>query len=152
MIAPLRRRHRAVTTVLAVAVPVGFVVALAARDPLPTMAADDPALEGIAVERPDPWGSEEPSELSARVDRDAGQPRLELFGLPHSPGPDGLVYLTDEIDPDALPPDARWIGAVDGARSQAFDLPPGASGMRTVLVYSLAHDRVVASAALPAPE
>ena len=143
MIGPLRRRHRRTMVALAVLVPAGFWLGIAARPDWPG---------GAAAAAPDAAGMEaegmEPLEglgLLAAV----GPRTLELLPTEDLQRPDVLVYLSGEPGPHAaLPADAHLLGGLKGLEPRAFPLPDGAS-TRTLVLFSLGHQEVVGSAPLP---
>lgn len=157
MIAPLRLRHRRMIAALAVALPLGWLAALAGRAPEPT-------LEALPSEATEP---------DRRPGRDPDFESAELFGHQpltlrcwsesdgsimsleaHAPlsAPDLLLYLgsTPAEIGAPLPGDVRLLGPVPGHGERSFVLPPTRSGTQ-LLIYSLAWQRVVDRAELPAP-
>ncbi len=156
MIAPLRRRHRWTTAVLALAVPVLYVVALSGRVPEPVAEALPSALAG------DSPAGEVVNEYGALFTGQAIAVRLRGGGSswwielePREPvtRPEVLVYWTPQTTAaaDRLPPDAFLLGALAGRRPQAFAVPSAAlGGAGRLVLYSLGHQEVVASAPLPA--
>ena len=162
MIAPLRRRHRLMTMALAIAVPVLYVVALAARPDEPVTpqlpAALAPAPAGEVDNDFGELFSDPPIVVRSRTDgsrqRRAGVPPkwwLELEPRAPLARPEVLVYWSKSPATDRLPEDAWLIGGLAGDRVRAFELPLEAMGLAGYLVlYSLGHQEVVASAELPA--
>ena len=156
MIAPLRRRHRRMTAALALAVPALYVLALSGRPPEPVAETLPSALAG------DPPPGEVVNEYGALFIGQAVAVRLRGGGSPwwielepREPvtRPEVLVYWTPETPAvaDRLPADAFLLGALAGRRTLAFALPEDALGRAGQLVlYSLGHQEVVASAPLPA--
>ncbi len=149
------------TAALAVALPVLYVVALAARpdepvtDPLPAALAgampgdvdndfgeliSDPAI--VVRSRTD----------SSRQRRAGVTPRWWIELTPRSAlaRPEVLVYWSRSSATGTLSEDAWWLGSL-GDRTRAFELPEEALGVTGSLVlYSLGHQEVVASTRLPA--
>jgi hypothetical protein len=167
MIRPLRQRHRAVWSLLAIALPLLFIAALSAR-PQPSPAFELPA--GLASA----WGAAPP--LGADAVRDAWQQaegwrarRLRSTGRAGdaadgegvevelgdvAPEPDLLVYWVDggEGSPTELSEalaSAWLLGAAPLGASRVYALPhPGGAG--TVVLYSLAHRSTYGALTLPA--
>lgn len=156
MIAPLRRRHRLTTTVLALAVPVLYGIALTGRPAEPTADALPPALAGAspAGELIHDYGALFAGQAVATRLRGAGPDRwIELEPRGPIARPEVLVYWTPETagPADRLPQDAFLLGALAGLRPRTFAVPAGALGRDGRLVlYSLGHQEVVATAQLPA--
>ncbi len=153
MIASLRRRHRLMTATLALAVPVLYVVALAARP-------DEPVAELPAALAEPPAGE---------VDKDLGElftdPRvvvrsrsdgsdwwIELDPARPIARPEVLVYWSrSSATAGRLPADAYLLGSLAGDRARAFTVPAGALGRAGSLVlYSLGAQEVIAATRLPA--
>ncbi len=153
MIAPLRRRHRWTTAALAVALPVAYVVALAARPDEPVVDKLPPALApavagpvdadlGLLIEDPP---------LAARTRGEGSRWWLELEPVSAVVRPEVLVYWSPSpAKAGRLPADAYLMGGLAGARARAFELPAAALGNAgTLVLYSLGHQETVASAHLP---
>jgi len=120
VIAPLRRRHRLLIAVLALAVPAVFVLALLAR-PSETDYQDAGAL--------------------AELGRTSAGTAVEIAPRPELTAPDVLAYWT--LTPgDRLPDDAVLLGPVDATRTIRLELPSPPPGR--ILFYSLGHQEVVA--------
>lgn len=158
MIAPLRRRHRWVIPVLAVVVPVLYVVALAARPdhpaapPLPAE-LDRPMPGQVESEEADLF--EHPITTRIRTGRDAVADAAWWVELsPREPlaKPEVLVYWSAAPSGGGqLPADAYLLGALAGTRARAYALPVEALGRPGRLwLYSLGHQEVVGSAELQA--
>lgn len=159
MIAPLRRRHRLMITVLAVGIPVVFLAALGARTPPPTTEE----LPSTVVDRGRVPGMAADQEISDFFSTTDGAPavtlrlwasELVIAGLePEAPltAPDVLVYWSPSAEGDstmdALPDDARLLGPLPGHGDRAFPLPTG-SAEGALILYSLGWQEVVASRAL----
>ena len=157
MIRPLRSRHRAIIAVLAVVVPLVFVLGLLARQPIPavneTTTAVRPTLPAGLVEvsvSDDAWAG-----LPVRTTwlEDGGVPprravKLEL--LEELGRPDLLVYWSEGPAPgDALPGDALLLGAIADGQARAWTLPGAAGGDGRLILYSLARHEVVGVAEAP---
>ncbi len=153
MIAPLRRRHRVMVTLLLIAVPVGLVLALAARPPvpvvegLPAALAAGPGFGGGDVESYDVFGE---LGVAVRSYHAADGAVLELTPAEPLARPDVLVYWSGETASDRLPDGAVLLGALSD-RARTYSVPAAAAGRAGHLVlYSLGHQEVVASGAVPA--
>jgi hypothetical protein len=154
MNATLRSRHRLFTTVLAVVVPVGLALALAARPSQPTMerlpvsdgnvdaftvALGQPeqvAVEGATLGMTLLTTSPKPAAYAVRIQPDSGR------GVR---GPDVLVYWSaDSAGDDARLPDGAFLlGTLAGGQTRTLPLPASAGpGVGRVLFYSLAHQRL----------
>lgn len=153
MIAPLRRRHRLTTTLLAIVVPVLYVVALAARP-------DEPVAELPAALAETPPGNvdndfgelfTDPA-IVVRSRHDGADWWIELDPKRPVVSPETLVYWTrSSATAGQLPEDAYLIGSLAGDRSRTFAMPKNALGLAGSLVlYSLGAQEVVASTRLPA--
>lgn len=143
MIAPLRTRHRVVTTLLALVVPVLFLYGLGARRPIP---ANDTL--PIAAQTSAPEGAESIAfgdvPVDARYWDGASGPHVQVAWRAAPVAPDVLVYWSaGSGGGEELPAGATFVGAVEG---RALRLP---SAGGTVVLYSLAHRAVVGRAALP---
>ena len=152
MIAPLRRRHRLMTTLLAIAVPVLYIAALAARTGQP-VAGELPAALTASVPAEvvaDLGDFFEGPAIGLRLRGDGARWWLEL--APRAPvvRPETLVYWTPSAPGSRLPDDAFLLGAL-GSRTRTFPVPDGALGRAGWLVlYSLGHQELFAAAELPA--
>jgi len=162
MIAPLRKRHRVLTLIVAVAAPALFFVAIAARAPVPAMEAEQLAGLDRRVQRheiPDytyeqpahrefaaTWWSGEPLTTGGAVEWRWDGRFIGVRRMARVLAPDLLVYLAAGPHDVGLPSDAVLLGAFDGVGEQYFELPglPVPSGSRALL-YSLAHAEVVAT-------
>lgn len=157
MIAPLRRRHRLMLTTLAIVVPVGYVVALAARPDAPITPELPTALAGTTVgatagEVDHDFGElfTDPA-IVVRAGSDGSRWWIELDPRSAVSRPEALVYWSEAPAADRLPEDAYLIGSLAGNRARTFTLPVEALGRAGHLVlYSLGHQEVFASASLPA--
>lgn len=153
MIRPLRRLHRRLMPLLALAVPAVLAVALGLRpEPavsarLPTAPADLSSLPVLAE-----WPDLLPGRpLVVTVLGSAAGRTLEV----RSTGPLGiaepLVYASVSAAAGGqLPGDARLLGSLDDYGVVRGPLRDAAGrDARTLLIYSLAHSEVVWSAPLP---
>ncbi len=125
MIAPLRSRHRWLTATLAVAVPVLYIVALAARPGEPVTERLPAALmEAPAGDVGDDFGElvTEPA-VAVRSRTDGSTWWLELDPREPIVRPEVLIYWTPSSGAiDRLPGDATLIGGLAGDRARAFAL------------------------------
>ncbi|MEM7586764.1 MAG: hypothetical protein AAF560_25465 [Acidobacteriota bacterium] len=153
MIAPLRRRHRWMTAILAVVVLGLYVAALAGRPAAPRTselpaARVEPAGEVVA-EYDDLFRHP----ITTRVRSSAAGWQLELTPSQPLAKPEVLVYWTSEGETGGpgLPADAFLLGALAGARPRTMTLPAAAQGRPgQLLLYSLGHQEIVDSGTLPA--
>lgn len=164
MIARLRRVHRRIHLLLWPAVALLFGAALAKRpavdvrdDWLAALAgaaresegagrriAGQFMLFGSSIDAFGPW----PARLSLWTDG-----TVELTPLRPLDQPELLVYwLPDPFVGDVLPDSAQLLGRLAGTQAQRFHLPSRASVSKSdpgsLVVYSLGHQAVVASARL----
>ncbi len=152
MIAPLRRRHRLWFPILAVVVPILYVLALAAR-PRPPIAELPAALAGsvdgeLVRETEDLFGDHP---VTTRVRRGDGGWQVELEPAAVIVRPEVLVYWSASAAGESLPAEAFLLGSLAGVRARVFDLPTAALGRDGWLVlYSLGHQEVVGAAELAA--
>ena len=153
MIAPLRRRHRWMTAVLLVLLPLGFFAALAARPEQPLNASlqsferPDPKVGILLIEDEQAFDGR----LTLRVlagEQRASPPVLELAPNADLQLPDVLVYWQSmAIEPavvsaGTVAPQARLLGTLGGLRARRFELPRDvALGTSRVSLYSLAQRR-----------
>ena len=159
MILPLRRRHFAVFSVLAVVLPLAYVAALATRDPLPIAPAIPAELteaipmdlaERLAWIRTGPLWTE--LGIETAVLPDAGGPvEIALRPTRDPKLPKALVYWVPGVQArTALPDDAVLVGSLAGQWPVRLSAPAEARGTPgRLIVYSLGHQRVVAEG--PAP-
>jgi hypothetical protein len=135
MTRPLRRAHQSIWLALAVALPTLMAASLALR---PFQATDERIADRITFRLPN--GTEMIADSR------------DLWGSPVDE-PDPLIYWAAEAGggagrgPEGPPRGARLVGALARGRQAALVLP--ASG-GYLLLYSLAHREVLASA--PAPK
>jgi len=126
MIAPLRRRHRQLTLLLALASPALLVLGLMAR---PTWPAGTEQLEpASSIENPLRVIEARLAETPLRVAVAHDPARVELTFASDPVIAEGLVYLAHlgpegELPPDgSLPADAQLLGALAGADARVFEL------------------------------
>lgn len=154
MIAPLRRRHRWLTGLLAVVVPVLYALALIARP----AAVSEGLPEALSLAVPGSGQVVVPDlafdglPLSARVMKDGADWKIEIVPSEPLAKPEVLAYWTPaDSSAETLSADAWLLGAVGGIRPQAFGVPEAVQGRGGRLVlYSLGHQEVLGSVALPA--
>ncbi len=78
-----------------------------------------------------------------------GAPMLSIRPSAEILKPDLLVYWTSRPPGDALPPDAVLVGSLSGTSARRLALPARARGGNgAIVVYSVAHDEVVAHFAI----
>ena len=153
MIASHRRAHLGIHLVLW---PLAFALlygAMAGRPPLPRVGAwpdflgDPPvAPSEILWAREDLFGAW-PVRVTAHVDG-----TIDVKPLRPLDRPDLLLYWTAQtVRLTPLPPDAHLLGRIAGTTVQRFRLPEPrpADEHGSLVVYSLAHQEIVATANLP---
>lgn len=158
MIRSLRRRHRAMTTAIAIVLPLLFLAGIAARKAIPRMEIP-PALTPVEETfselifqknyfRPE-------LDIAARVFADSLPPSrlaVELHPQRYLKIPDILVYWS-ETPPNAgdkMPESSYLIGTLAGTERRRFPLPSAAlDSDGSLILYSLAQQRVIGMAALP---
>lgn len=150
MIAPLRARHRATFTRLAVILPALFALALATRAPEPTNAS----LPAPAPDSVPPIATV----LRKHVQLHRGSVYSASFGSDPSAvalvqeggerAPDVLAYWSETEPRDGeLASDALLLGPV-GERERTYRLPESAHDSGWIVLFSLAYGEVVVSIAL----
>lgn len=155
MITPLRRRHRWMAPGALVLGLTGLGAALAAR-PTEHIARMRPALDpngGLRSGGPMVFAyvsTEHDYELQLWVEDGVRELRLE----PRAAGdrrpidaPDLLLYATHAA-PDRLPEDALFLGPASTSEPTTLTLPEGAGPC--IVLYSLAHAKIVEAVVLPA--
>lgn len=180
MIAPLRARHRAIFLALALLVPAGLAAALLARhERAEATSALRPESDASAAVRgalhpeavapsaqrqlweraPLLGGTIGRARLLARVDDEGATTglSLELSAVAPAAAPDVLLYWSAQSsvavgEAEALPADARLLGALGGGGRLLLPVPDEAAGGGALLLYSLGHARLIGRAALPAAE
>ncbi len=147
MIRPLRRRHRWMVGLVAVATGPLYLAALAGRPDPPVQETLPPSLSEPAAS-PSGAGVEIPTEPPIRVRHGGGGALIvEADGFVEAAGP--LLYWAPAGDSRGLT-DAHLLGALRGGERQVFALPAAADGADGVLVlYSLGHGEEVADAPWP---
>ena len=157
MIRSLRRRHLSVWLVFAMLVPVGVAIALAART---TVAPSDWQVDAQLGASFEKWTSqwereaffaELPISIALQHDSSGGW-RLHIAATAELVQPDLLLYWVEKGAAE-LDSSARLMGAVSHQR--AVDLPMAGElvdGGGELLLYSLAHGRVVSRAEWPGRE
>ena len=143
MNAPLRRRHRATVTLLAVLVPAMVLMALAARTPAPTDRAN--------LSPPSPAGSQEIETFPGFIGRMSveGGGILTLEGTEELRQPDVLAYFSTSAPGDSLPVDVHLLGPVAYRQARSFPLPDEAAAGGHLILYSLAHQEVLQVSEFP---
>ncbi len=150
MIRPLRRAHRVIWTLLAIALPAGYLIALQARPGAPLSAAPA-AAAGPGAPVGEVHGLLDDVGVRARVWTGDDGPVLELWPARDLQRPDVLVYWSPIAAHDALPERAHLIGRLAGTQRRRMSLPRNAAARDGhVYLYSLGHQALVASGPLPA--
>lgn len=161
MIHPLRRRHRWITMALAVGLPIAFIAGLAVRKPIPTtenapsalMAPPDIVFSQLLFDKSDLWAN---LKITTRLYADqqpARQLAVELHPQDDLKAPDLLVYWHPEpaVQTEQLPDEAYLLGALAGTQMGRFILPaPALTQEGSLILYSLAHQKIIATTTLPA--
>lgn len=155
----LRRRHRRAIATLAVLLPAGIGVSLAARPaPPPPGALGIAQLDaGFSALREERWqgrAGDASLALTARVGV-ANEPAspLVLEITVHAAGgqPETLAYWSPSDGVRDLPDDAILLGAVDVQRPVRLPLPAAAHATAgTLLLYRIAQGTIAARLPLPA--
>lgn len=140
MIRALRQRHARIIGILAVVVPLLFLMALAARPNWPTqqVSGTAPSSGGWTA-----FGSED--SVRALIESKGVRDWLHLARDETLARPDVLVYWAEEAPAkDApFPIDAVLLGPLGDTGTVTFDLP-ARSTAGTLLLYSLGHREIVA--------
>lgn len=149
MIAKLRARHRWMSALMGVVSLGGLGVALASRVAPPVMPTLPAPVSAAALPAGPPLSVDEALWTGASIRTARYAEAVVLSPLEPLRMPDPLVYLAASAPAgEALPQGARLLGSLSDAANQPFPVPANAQGH--LIVYSLAHDRVVAHAALGA--
>ena len=141
--APLRRRQRVWTQALAVLLPIGVVLGLAAREPISTVESGS----SLAGQTPTAEFEFESVTVHGHVFHTGGSTQVEL--LPEDmKSPDVLVYWSEMAPQDGELPMLRTtlVGKLAGDDTRSFTLP-GRGGW--LHLYSLGHKRLLDSAPVP---
>jgi hypothetical protein len=157
MISRLRARHRRMVVTLAVALPIVLVMGVMVRPETPEALPLPGALLALEVvapevlwERDDLWDG---LPIVTRWRGAGGVPvAVELQLTAPLQRPEVLLYWSPTLgaDAEALPETSHLLGALGGVGTRRHALPEAArSGEGHLLLYSLGHDNVFASAALP---
>lgn len=147
MIAPLRMRQTRLLAISLGVVPLGLAAALVTQPRFP--AGADPWIQALPAdaERYEHVLAHELQPAPIAVYLDVDDPAvgtvLKVLPLETPAVPDPLVYAspTASTAGDALPPDATFLGTL----RQLSDPTPLAAVPAHLIVYSLAHGRVVSS-------
>lgn len=154
MIRPLRRLHRRLIVVLALALPTLLAIVVGRRpDPvvaasLPTAASTLEGLPQLGV-----WSDLLPGlPIEVQLLGATGGPLLEVLATGDLAVAEPLVYVSATASTSGpLPADARLLGVLDDrgeVRGPLVDT--GGVAAKTLWLYSLGSSEVVAAAALPA--
>jgi len=149
VIAPLRRVHRFAWAGLVLTVPAILGAAIAARPgapvnawlPLPPAPAAAPGGTPISWDRPG---------IAATIAADGPTPSIDVDATTLAGEPDVLVYWYAPGEAVEPPRSGRLIGAVRGSGTARIPIPADLRAGGAIALYSLAHDEIVARAALPA--
>jgi len=155
MIAPLRRRHRWVWTVLCL-LPAALAAALWSRPPAALFNSSPPT----ALRPPVPHST---AVAESTVDIAGVSLHLALYAsgdatllaiepLTEFAQPDVLAYWAPvAVSGSSLPRQAFLLGSIAGRRAGVFKLPAAAGhqGGGQLVLFSLAHGEVLGSGALP---
>lgn len=149
MIAPLRQRHRMWITGLTLLVPTVCTLALWSRPPAPAGSGGDTSPVALPVAT----GARVVETLQGfrtAVRGESGGARLEVEALKPLRHPDLLLYFASAVGSETLPADAHLLGSVAHRQRRSFPLPTAAAQGGHLVLYSLAHQTVVASSTLEA--
>jgi len=151
MIRPLRQRHRRMVIVLGVFLPVAFTIGVAARKPVPEMAALPPGLvassqkfTAMQWERADLFTKPPIQVRLLRESAGVGRFGVEFSATKDFVKPDLLVYWVagNPNITNTLPGDAQLLGGFNP--SVTLPLPPDPRpGSGVLVLYSLADQEVV---------
>jgi hypothetical protein len=159
MIRPLRQRHRFIFSALAALLPLAFVLAWSARN-TPLRVRELPAalsnqlssFPHVLWEKQNLWPD---LKMSTRICGDALPPtQLALELHPHEDfnAPDVLVYWSPQSSGEDLN-EAYLLGTLAGMHKRSWPLPQAAlQSEGKLILYSLGHQRILATAALPLRE
>ena len=150
MIRPLRQRHRRIVITLGVSLPIVFIVGIAARSPVPSMASlllETPTFSRASAatvwDRPDLFSKETIHVRLLRASGNSSRFALELSAAKDFVKPDLIVYWipgNSEIT-GKLPDNALLLGTFS---SSALSLPANAASETGALVlYCLANNEIV---------
>ena len=146
MIAPLRQRHRWMFIGLTAVLPALVAAAWLQRPTMPTSSLPG---ELLASASGDELASGDAGFADHRAQLSRFDSSIELLVQDPLRAPDVLAYLSSAgTSGDALPPDARLLGAVHPTRTNVYAL--GASESGELLLYSLGHQALIDRATLTA--
>jgi len=151
MIQKLRRRHFQIMVVLAIVIPLVFVLVLAYRQPIPAMSEFPSALAPRLSRSQAVWHQETRiGEVAAvlSTSKEGASWLLDIQPANELAHPDLLVYAggteTTALDQDYL------LGTMAGSEARRFSIPEALAGKGFSLkFYSMAHRNLVAVTALP---
>ena len=152
MIRPLRRRHLTMLALLAIIVPVVLLAALKVRPAVSLMESIPEVFVRVPPERGPAWRDltpDLPARVRIRPEKDGR--KLDYHPVDDPERPDLLLYWSASpfVGSAKLPADAILLGPLAGAQARSFSLEDEIEGAGHLMVYSLAHAEVVASAAWP---
>lgn len=148
MIQPLRTIHRRAFIGLAVVLPVILLVGLGARRPRPAGRwVPDIATQGDMTRKSDAHWRKHAIRSGFYIDRKQAPDRYVVFEAGEDLSePDVLLYWAgSEPAGGSLPPQAQLLGALPGT---TFLLPSDARAPGYLVLYSLAHQAVIDTAAV----
>ena len=159
MIQSLRRRHRWMMAAVTIILPVIFVAGLAVRKPVP---ASEQVPAGVAplaadashllFEKDDLWNGLPISTRLFAAQQPATLLAVELHPRVYFKFPEILVYWHSSASTqlDKLPEESYLLGTLAGKENHRFVLPDSARTHDGALIlYSLAQQKLIATAALP---
>ena len=157
MIQSLRHRHRLTIMMLTVLLPLIFVCGLLARKAAPVSARlpvirldQSPGQFVVIRDEPALWKDQSIKTRLLKPGNDATKVLLELTPLRDPGEPDVLVYVSEEKPADDRVADrALLLGSLNGAHPVRFVMPDKfAASTIHLILYSLAHHKVIATAEL----
>lgn len=148
MIAPLRRRHRWMITLLAITVPALVVLAVSQRPDRDLQRVSSQAVPaGLPTQQQISNLFSQPP-TSGRLWQEGDQAVLHVQTEEAPRLPDLLLYWTSSEPGASLPSDAVLLAPLPTQGDRVMPLPRATAGGH-LLLYSLAHQELVESVALP---
>ena len=152
MIRPLRQRHRRMVIALGIFLPVAFVVGVAARKSVPTVAELPAALvatpqkfESVEWERVDLFAKSPVEVRLLREQKDAGRFAIAFSAAKDFVKPDLIVYWVagNQSTTDTFPANAILLGSFSATALPLSDEVSKSNG--ALILYSLADNEIVAA-------
>lgn len=145
MIAPLRRRHRWMITVLSLVVPLLFFAALSQRPQHDLNRTDVDRRDTSQTERLTPFFDN--STIEGRLLHEGASTKLQVTTLAAPRQPDLLLYWSPgpasaDLPSAGLPSDAVLLGPLPARAHRSYHLPPAITDEH-LLLYSLAHQELI---------